>query len=289
MPDRTLILIDAYAAIYRSYYAIPPFTSADGVPTNALYGFIRTLHLLKRRWRPTHWAVVFDGGIPAARTEWHAAYKADREAVPDPLEEQLDLIDDYLERARVPWFCIEHEEADDVIATLAGQAHRARARVLVVTNDKDLYQVVGKRVALLRLDKTMSLMTSRDVRHRTGVPPSLVASWLALMGDRVDNIEGVPGVGPKTAARLLMTFRSIEGIWAHLDEVRGPAIQAALRANRKRVTRNLELVRLRTHLPVKLAWRELRLRQPDRNALRSRYEEWGFRTLARELRGADGS
>lgn len=247
MPDSSsLLLVDAMALAYRAFHAIPPLNAKDGTPTNAILGFIKAIRHLQERFQPAKQAVIFDGGLPAERMELLPSYKAQREEMPDALHRQLPILDEFLDAAGIARIRVQGEEADDVMATLAIQAASDGSRVVLATNDKDLYQVVSNSITMVAPVKDAPVMGIPEVQAKTGVPPAQIPSWLALTGDAVDNIPGVPGVGPKTAARLLKQFGSLERIWAGLDEVSGDKLRDALRASREDVIRNLALVTLNT-------------------------------------------
>jgi DNA polymerase-1 len=287
MSSRRLILIDGTFSLYRSFFAIKHLTANDGTPTNALFGFVRLLGQLREQWRPTHWAVVFDGGLPERRLALLPQYKAQRPPMPPDLRRQFPLAEEYLTAARVPWLRIASQEADDVMATLAVRAARECERVLLFTSDKDLYQLVGGPVAMLSSGAKGEVLDATGIRERTGVPPERVADWLALVGDHVDNIPGVPGVGPKTAASLIDTFGSIEALWPRLGEIRSERVRGALAESRPVVERNLAMVRLDTAVPVSQGLDELTVQSEDRARLLAFYERMGFATLARGLREPD--
>jgi DNA polymerase-1 len=278
--EPNLLLIDAMALAYRAFHAIPPLTARDGTPTNALLGFVKTVRYMRDRFRPTHVAAVSDGGLPAARLERLPGYKAQRAAMPDELARQLPLIDEFLDGEGIPRVRIEGQEADDVMATLAARAERLGGRVRIATNDKDLFQVVTDRVTLVAPVKDAPEIGPADVQAKTGVPPSAIPAWLALAGDAVDNIPGVPGVGAKTAARLIEQFGSLDALWANLDRIAGDKLRAALARAREDVQRNLELVTLERAAPGAPDVGSLRARDSDPARLRALFARLDMPTLA---------
>jgi DNA polymerase-1 len=219
-------LIDGHVLVFRAYYSLPPMQAPDGTPTNAAYGFANSLIKYLAEKRPTHIAVAFDYAMESFRNEIEPEYKANRGDTPEDLEPQFDLCSRITEALGVPAFEQRDFEADDVIATLAAQLRRKRARVVVVTTDKDLAQLV-------RSDGTVWLHDpGRDeprdaaaVRAKFGVEPEQIPDFLGLVGDSVDNLPGVPGVGPRTAAAALCTFGRIERIPADPAEWSGVAIR----------------------------------------------------------------
>lgn len=283
MATRKFLAIDGANVLYRAFFAIASLTAPDGYPTNALFGFIRILRQLKQQWSPTHWVVVFDGGLPARRTELLPAYKAQRPHMPPDLRRQLEPVNDYLVRAGIAAVRLEGQEADDVLATVAAHAG-ADCEVLLATSDKDALQLVGGAVAVVPPVQTGQRMGRQEVFDKCGVYPEQVAAWLALTGDSVDNIPGIPGLGPKTAAKLLAEFGTLENIGARLEEVKPDRIREALRANRDVLLRNAEMVRLDRDLPVAIDWDGWRVKPEQPERLLAFFERWGFKSMARDLR-----
>ena len=283
MSSRRLILVDGTYALYRAFFAIRNLATSAGQPTNAVFGFVRMLGQLREQWRPTHWVVVFDGA-PRRRLAAWPEYKAQRPPAPDALKAQFAPVEEYLRCARVPCRRLADEEADDVIATLAVRAAAEGAEALMATNDKDLFQLVGERIALLQPAEGGPVRNgAAEVERKTGVPPERIVDWLSLTGDTVDNIPGVRGVGHKTAATLLARFGNLEALWARLEEVPQEKLRTALRGARERVELNRELVRLDTNVDCPLNWDELGVTAADTGALLAFYERMEFRRLARDL------
>lgn len=275
---RTLLLVDGHNVAYRAFHALPPLTADDGTPTNAVLGFARILASLRDTWRPSHLCVAFDGGLPAARTEALAEYKAQRAPMPEPLRPQFDLIARYLALSGLASVRIEGEEADDVLATLA-RAAGAEADVLIVTGDKDLLQLVAPRIGIIRPQSPRDRVDAEGVRRILGVPPPQVPEWLALVGDTSDNIPGVPGVGPKTATALLDRFGSLAALWDRIGEVTPVRIRERLSAHREIVARNLSMTRLRDDLPGMPGWDAMVCGAPNVRNLRDFLERLGLRSL----------
>jgi DNA polymerase-1 len=281
MPENTLLLVDGTAVAYRAFYAIAELSTRAGKPTNAVFGFIKMLQQLEQLWKPTHWTVVFDGGTPEERLSRLPTYKAQREPMPDTLRSQFADIERYLDLACVKSIRMDRQEADDVIATLASAAS---SNVLIATSDKDLYQLINDRVFMISPSKAGSKIGSAEVVEKTGVLPEKIVEWLALTGDTVDNIPGVPGVGPKTAAKLLAQFGSIENLWTKLDQVASEKLREALAAHRADVVRNVELVTLRRDLDVPVSVDTMGVRRIDPARMVPFYEEMEFGSLAKPLR-----
>ena len=274
--------MDGTAVLYRAFYAIRELSTRDGRPTNAVFGFIRMLRQMRETWNPTHWAVVFDGGLPAARTALLPAYKAQRPPTPDALVAQREPVDAYLAGARVPRLRMAGQEADDVLASLARWADPAR--VLIATGDKDLYQLVDERVLVVPTAGQQAPMDAAAVRAKTGVLPAQIVDWLALVGDNADNIPGVPGVGPKTAAKLLAEAGSVDKLLALPEAVANAKLREKLTLHRDAVVRNMALVRLDCELDCGVTWEALGVQRPDAGALLPLFESLEFEAMARALR-----
>ena len=283
-PVECLLVMDGHAYAYRAFHAIRQLTSPAGGPTNAIFGFIKMLGRVRAALHPTHLIVVWDGGLSAERMAALPEYKAQRPPMPAGLETQLDEIVSYLDAAGLASYCQEGVEADDYIACLARRATAGGLRVIIASPDKDFLQLVSPEVGVLNPnDKTENVWTREQVRQRTGVEPSQVVEWLSLIGDSVDNIPGVPGVGPKTAAALLQQFGSVNALYRRLDEVKSDKLRAALAASAPIVQRNLDLVRLKDDLPCTFAPDELAEKPADTDRLQELFSRWGFRSMLAEL------
>ena len=284
-----LLIVDGHAYAYRAFFAIRELRSPSGRPTNAIYGFVKMLAKMRAALKPTHSIVVWDGGLSAERMTALPEYKAQRPEMPDDLRPQLDEIAGYLAAARIASYRREGVEADDYIACLARHASDAGLSVVIASADKDFMQLVSPQVGLLNPnDKSEAVWTGEQVRAKTGVEPAQIVDWLALMGDSVDNIPGVPGVGPKTAAGLLNRFGSAAELLGRLDEVKPEKLQAALRAAAADVRRNLKLVRLQAELPCDFSPEELAARPADAGALGELFRRWGFKGLLEDLEKTPG-
>jgi DNA polymerase-1 len=239
---------------------------------------------LRATVEPTHSIVVWDGGLSAERIARLPEYKAQRPGMPDDLKSQLDEIVHYLNAAGVVSFCREGVEADDYIACLARRAADAGMTVVIASSDKDFMQLVSARVGLLNPnDKSETVWTDGQVRAKAGVGPSQIVDWLSLTGDTVDNIPGVPGVGPKTAAELLNQFGSVAALYGRLDEVKSERLRTALRGAADAVRRNCELVRLQDDLPCEFSPDALAGKPADADRLRGLYQRWGFKGMLAAL------
>jgi DNA polymerase I len=273
-----LLLVDGHAYAYRAFHAIGRLRGPDGAPTNAIFGFIRALDKLIETVRPTHVAVVWDGGLAADRLADLPTYKSQRPPMPEELRPQFDGINAWLDASGLAWFCREGLEADDAIATLGRRAVSQGWRVVVASADKDFLQLVSPGLGLLNpADKSQAIWGEAQVRAKTGVSPAQVVDWLSLVGDSVDNIPGVRGVGTKTATALLARFGSVADLYSRLEEVQPERLRTVLRGAEAVVRRNERLIRLREDLPLEVELEKLRPGVGDlarQNELNAR---WGFK------------
>jgi DNA polymerase-1 len=278
----SLWLVDGSHAIFRAYHALPHLSTRQGVPTNAVYGFTTMLLRAIREGDPTHLAVAFDEEGKQARSEIYADYKATRGPAPEDLSPQFPLVRRVLEALNVPAVGLPGWEADDVIATLTRRARALDWEVVIVTGDKDLLQLVDGAV---RCYDSMyeKWYGPAEVQEKWGVPPSLVADLLALTGDKIDNVPGIPGVGEKTAAALLEQFGSLEGVLTHAGEIKKPKLRENTLANLETVRRARKLIQLHDDLAVPVQLEELARRPLDENKSRSLFTELEFVRLINDL------
>ena len=279
--DDTLYLVDGSSYIYRAYYAIRHLSSPSGFPTNAIYGFIQMLLKLLKDHDPKHVAVVFDAGRITFRTGIYPEYKANRAAMPDDLRLQVGPIREVVNAFNIPVLELEGFEADDIIGCLAGRFSTSGGRVVVVTGDKDLMQIVTGEVTLL---DTMKGVASGipEVRERFGVGPELVADILGLAGDSSDNIPGVPGIGEKTAIKLIQEFGSLDALLERAGEVKGK-IGEKLREFRDQALLSRRLATIVRDVPLEIGLDDLARREPDTVSLNAFFKRYGFTTLIKEL------
>jgi DNA polymerase-1 len=278
-----LLIVDGHAYAYRAFYAIRELRSPSGKPTNAIYGFVKMLEKMRTSVVPTHLIVVWDGGLSAERLKILPEYKAQRPSMPDDLRPQLDELVKYLRAAGIAQYCADGVEADDYIASMARQAANAGWDVVVASADKDFMQLVSDRIGMLNPnDKSGEVWRAEQVKAKTGVAPEQVADWLALMGDAVDNIPGVPGVGPKTAADLIARFGSAESVLSRIGEVKSEKLRTALTESAANVRRNLELVRL-PEVPCEFLPEKLVVGNVERSELGRLFAVWGFRGMLTAL------
>ncbi|EGC85644.1 DNA-directed DNA polymerase [Prevotella denticola CRIS 18C-A] len=281
-----LFLLDAYALIYRSYYAFlrTPRINSKGLNTSAIMGFCNTLNEVLTKEHPTHIGVAFDHG-KTFRHEVFPAYKAQREETPEDIRQSVPIIKQILEAMRIPILQVDGFEADDVIGTVATRFGTDGIDTFMLTPDKDYGQLIGPRVFIFRPRHGGGYETlgEKEVESKYGIPtPAQVIDLLALMGDSADNFPGCPGVGEKTAAKLINQFGSIDNLLQHTDEIKGK-----LRDKIENAVEDIKMSKLlatiRTDVPLQLSLDELKVEQPDEVKLRRIFEELEFKTLANKL------
>ncbi|MFY9748936.1 MAG: DNA polymerase I [Acidobacteriaceae bacterium] len=302
----TIFLLDAMSFIFRAYHAMQrsrPMSTRTGVPTAATYVFVNMINKLRRDFEPEYFAAVFDVSGPVFRDERArgmtvkkfsaetqrfetvetGGYKANREAMPPDLAQQLPYVRRALEAFRIPILEAQGFEADDVIGTLAAKAAKAGHPVLVVSNDKDMMQLVNERVKILNPVKDNLVLDREKVIETLGVPPERVVDVMALRGDSVDNIPGAPGVGDKGSVELIQQFGSVEAALDRADEIKGKRYRESLQNNREAVLLSKELVTIHCEVPLEFEPEAMRTQAPDTAACRALFTELEFTTLLREL------
>ncbi len=278
-----LLIVDGHYYAFRSFYAIASLSDPEGRPTNAIYGFLKSIRRMLAELKPDAAVVVFDAGIPERRLSLQPDYKANRTETPHDLVAQMDHIRGIAALAGFHVSEVAGQEADDVIATLAHRA-QGQAEVIMATNDKDLMQMVTDNTFLYQTRKGggYDLVGPSEVQARWGVPPQLVGNLLALLGDASDNIPGVPGVGEKTAASLLTRHGDIRSLLQRVDQIEPARIRASVESHRAQIESNCEMVRLDLEVPVPGEWREWKP-APRYKELLDAITRFGFKSLVREV------
>ena len=279
-----LFLLDAYALIYRAYYAFikKPRINSKGFNTSAILGFVNTLEEVLRKENPTHIGIAFDPSGPTFRHEAYEAYKAQREETPEAIRQSVPVIKDIIRAYHIPILEIAGYEADDVIGTLATEAGKRGINTYMMTPDKDYGQLVSEHVFMYRPkygDKDFEVMGVEEVKAKFDIQsPLQVIDMLGLMGDTADNIPGCPGVGEKTAQKLIAQFGNIENLLAHTDELKG-AIKKKVEENKEQITFSKFLATIKTDVPIALDMEALKREEPDEEELRRLFEMLEFRSL----------
>lgn len=278
---KRLFLIDGSSYVYRAFFAIPPLSNSKGVPTNAIYGFTTMLHKILNDYDPDSIAVVFDGPGETFRDQLFEEYKANRPPMPDPMEAQIPYIRQVIEGYRIPILEKEGYEADDIIGTLV-EGMPSDYEAVIVTSDKDLMQLVSDRVTLLDTMKDKK-SGPKEVRAKFGVGPEKVVEVLGLAGDPTDNIPGVPGVGLKTATQLIQQYGSVEAVLKAADRIKRPKLKESLirYADQARLSRKLSIVDRK--VPLKIPWKALKRRSPDKEAMIALFRELEFSRFLKEF------
>ena len=279
-----LFLLDAYALIYRAYYAFikNPRINSKGLNTSAILGFVNTLEEVLTKEQPSHIGIAFDPAGPTFRHEAYEQYKAQREETPEGIRTAVPYIKDIIRAYRIPILEVSGYEADDVIGTLARQADARGVDTFMMTPDKDYGQLVTEHVKMYRPkygDKEFEVLGVEEVKEKYGLSsPTQVIDMLGLMGDSADNIPGCPGVGEKTATKLIQQFGSIENLLAGTDQLKG-ALKTKIENNREQIEFSKFLATIKTDVPIELDMEQLKKEEPDEEKLRSLFEELEFRTL----------
>ncbi len=287
-----LFLLDAYALIYRAYYAFikNPRINSKGFNTSAIMGFVNTLEDVLKKEQPTHIGIAFDPAGPTFRHEAYEQYKAQREETPEVIRLSVPIIKDIIRAYRIPILEVSGYEADDVIGTLATEAGRQGIRTYMMTPDKDYGQLVSDNVFMYRPkygDKEFEVMGVEEVKAKFDIQsPAQVIDMLGLMGDTADNIPGCPGVGEKTAQKLIAQFGSIENLLDHTGELKG-AIKTKVETNREQILFSKFLATIKTDVPIALDMDGLKREEPDKDELKRIFEELEFRNLLERVLGTD--
>ncbi|MFQ5582254.1 MAG: 5'-3' exonuclease H3TH domain-containing protein, partial [Mariprofundaceae bacterium] len=279
-----LVLIDGPNYVFRAFHAIRQLTNSKGKPTNAVFGYVQMLRSVLDRLKPTHIAVAFDPKGSTFRNDIYPEYKAHRPPMPEDLAVQWPHVFEVTEAFRFPLICLDHFEADDVIATLARQAESKNWKVTIVSSDKDLMQLVGKHVHMLDTMKNVEY-DAAAVKEKWGVEPERIHDLLSLAGDSSDNIPGVPGIGPKIAVELLGTYGDLEGVLAHAPEIKQKKRRANLVNYADDARLSYRLVALNEQAPVGKLLDELAAQPPDRKKLAKIFSELEFKRLLEEFSG----
>ena len=285
MSDSPLVLVDGSSYLYRAFHALPPLSTAAGQPTGAVLGVVNMLYKLLDEQKPTRMAVVFDAPGKTFRDDLYAEYKANRPPMPDELREQVEPLNEAIEAMGICLLRIEGVEADDVIGTLARQAAAAGSSTVISTMDKDLAQLVDERVTLVNTMDNTTLDRAR-VEQKFGVTPEQITDYLALVGDSIDNIPGIPGVGPKTAAKWLQQYGDLAALKARAGEV-GGKIGERLRESLGTLDLSKQLATIRCDVELPLSVEDLALRPQDAERLGALFERLEFTRLLRRVRGGE--
>jgi 5'-3' exonuclease len=286
----TLLLIDGHYYVYRSYHAIQSLTNSRGEPTNAIFGFVKTVRKMLKDLRPDLAAVFWDEGLPAKRVELQPTYKQQRETMPAKMIPQLDFIREFCSPMGIASIAKPDTEADDLMACYAIAAGNQQIETILATNDKDLFQLVNESVKVYSTNKSdlknpkdpHALLGIAEVTAKWGVPPESIGEVLALTGDSVDNIPGIDGIGQKTAASLFREFGTIERLFESLDRISNLKLREKLALNRQKIEQNRQMVRLDLDHELQIPVMDLKIR-PNYSAYIDGLKKCEFKTLLAEV------
>lgn len=279
--NKPLILVDGSSYLYRAFHALPALTNSKGFPTGAVYGMVNMLKRLINDYQPELMAVVFDAKGKTFRDEMYAEYKATREAMPTELVNQIEPIHNIIRALGLPLIMVDGVEADDVIGTLARLASKKKMTSLISTGDKDLAQLVDSNTTLINT-MTNTILNPESVKEKFGVPPERIVDYLTLVGDTSDNVPGVPQVGPKTAAKWLQEYESLDNIIQHAEKISGK-VGENFRAFLPKLPLTKALVTIKSDVDLPIQLSELKIKPADKNSLIALYKELEFKTWLSEL------
>ena len=291
-----LLLVDGPYYVYRSFFAIQKLSNSRGEPTNAIYGFVKTMRKMLKDLKPDLAAVLWDQGLPKRRTELQPDYKATRAEMPEDMRPQIGFIREIVPLLGMASVAVPDTEADDLMASYTIAARAQGHEVFLATNDKDLYQLVDGQCRIYSTNKAdladpkdgFALLGEDKVCEKWGVPPKQVGEVLAIIGDTVDNIPGIAGLGPKTAASLIREHGSLDALLGNLDAVKSERTRAKLREGEGRIHENREMVRLDEDLPLPVPIDELQIK-PRWEELIAALEKCEFKGLLAEVKAEAGA
>ena len=287
MTDNTLVLVDGSYYLFRAYHAMPPLTNASGDPTGVIFGVINMIKKHLVEGGPDYFAVIFDAKGKSFRNDLYKEYKANRPAMPEELAVQIKPLHDLIRALGIPLLVIDDVEADDVIATLAKQAAKRKIKTIISTGDKDLAQIVDQNIHLINTMSNVRLDPD-GVKDKFGVPPGRIIDYLTLVGDSVDNIPGVPKVGPKTAVKWLNEFGDLDQIVNNADKIKGK-VGENLREFLPKIPLTKELVTLKYDVDLDLHPEDLVIGEADNNVLLEMYNKWNFTSWVKQLSQESGA
>lgn len=288
----TLLMIDGNSMANRAFYGVPHLTNAKGVPTNAVYGFLNTLQAAIERFKPDALFVAFDISKKVFRHERYADYKGTRTGMPEDLLVQMPLIKEALGYMNIETFGIEGYEADDIIGTMSAHQSAAGGESIILSGDRDLFQLVGEQVTVCfpkSKGQEMEIVTPEYLAEHYGLTPARVIEMKGLMGDKSDNIPGINGVGEKTAKKLLDDYETVENLYAHLEDLKGKKLYDKLLAGKEDALLSKELATIKRDVPIDFAALDFSFDQPDVAALTTFYKELGLTKLLRKLEAEFGT
>lgn len=286
--SKKLVLIDGNSILYRAFFALPLLSNDKGVYTNAVFGFTKMLFKILEDEKPTHLLVAFDAGKTTFRHKTYAEYKGGRQKTPPELSEQFNLVKELLDASSIKHYQLDQYEADDIIGTLTREGEKEGFNVQVITGDKDMLQLVSEHTQVQLTKKGLSEIdayTPSFLKEKLALDPSQIIDMKALMGDNSDNIPGVPGVGEKTAIKLLKQFETLENIYENLDQVSGKKLKEKLEVNKEAAFMSRELVTINQKSPIDVELNDTIYTGYNPNKLTSLFKNFGFQSLITKVSG----
>lgn len=288
MKNKKFVIVDAMALAYKAYFAFigRPLITTKGEPTSAVFGFLNQLIKILEDTKPQYIAVAFDSHGKTFRHDKYEMYKASRTAMPDDMIPQIERIKEIIETLKIPVYILERYEADDIIGTAVCQAEKLGFESFVITPDKDFNQLVTENVKIIRPGKTAEEITTYDIKKvmdEFGFEPKQMIDYLAIIGDKSDDIPGIPGIGPKTAIPLIHQFKSVEGIYEHIDEIVKPALKKKLIEGKQSALISKELATIHCEVPLIFDFDKAVLKRPDFDKLKDIFVQLEFKTLYSRL------
>ncbi|SHK40154.1 5'-3' exonuclease [Thermocrinis minervae] len=274
---KRLYLLDGSAFIYRSFFALPPLSTKDGFPTSAIYGFLRALLAIMKEENPRYFAICFDHPAPTRRKEVFKEYKSKRPSMPDPLKLQIPVIKRFVDLLGIPRFEVEGYEADDLIASLTLYSVERSFQVNIYSPDKDVLQLISEKVTVVN-PMNNEVFDEKKVVEKFGVPPRLIPDYLALVGDKTDNVEGIKGIGPKGALKLLETFGSVENILQNWEKFQRLYPQA----DREKLSLSYYLVKLHPP-PIEIKEEDLLVKEPSLEGLKKELLRYEMKSILQDV------
>ena len=279
MHKKKAFLIDGSSFCYRAYYAIKALSNSSGRPTNAIYGFVMMLNKIIESEKPDYLAIAFDVKEPTFRHKRYDAYKAHRPPMPDELSSQLPVIKDVMGAYGIPIYELAGYEGEDIIAAITEELKKSDINVFIATGDKDIMQLVDDKVKVYNTNKDGQVFDIAKVKEKFGVEPKRVVDIMALTGDKVDNVPGVPGIGPKTALSLISEYSSVDNLIRNADKIKNKRISELIIKHKDDALLSRELITINKEAPLKIKVEDLEIKKPDTNKLFEIYKELEFRNL----------
>ncbi len=289
-PEKSVFIIDGHSMIYRAYFALinSGLKNSEGFHTFAIFGFMRILFKLMKRFKPQYLIISFDKGKPTFRHKIFSEYKATRPKMPDDMRAQIPEIKNMLKSYGIPQVEADGFEADDIIAQLSGKFEKKEKNVYIVTRDKDLSQVITDRIKVLQPEHKQSaedftLMDKKAVKKKYGFPAENIADYLSLTGDASDNIPGVKGVGPKTAEKLIKEHKTLINLYDNIDKIKEDKVKEKLLDNKDNAFLSYELIKLNRKVPLDISFEDCKIQQPDKKKVIKLFEKFEMQSLLKDL------